>query len=142
MSRLMSADEAREFLTYGTRTAKLATTRLDGRPHVVPVWFVVDGEDVVFMTGASSVKGRALRRDPHVCLCVDDENPPFSYVMVEGQASVTDDGGEMLRMATAIGRRYMGAQRGEEFGRRNAVPGELLVRVRPEHVRAEAEIAG
>jgi nitroimidazol reductase NimA-like FMN-containing flavoprotein (pyridoxamine 5'-phosphate oxidase superfamily) len=52
----------REFLSAGTRTGKLATTRRDGRPHVVPIWFVLDGDDLVFMTGAATVKGRALAR--------------------------------------------------------------------------------
>jgi hypothetical protein len=47
----------------------------------------------------------------------------------------------LLRIATAIGGRYMGAGRAEEFGRRNAVPGELLVRLRPGRVIALADVA-
>jgi hypothetical protein len=38
----------REFLAAGTRTAKVATVRKDGSPHVTPVWFVLDGNDLVF----------------------------------------------------------------------------------------------
>ena len=83
----MAQEEWQAFVMEGTRTAKVATARKDGRPHVVPVWFVLDGEDVVFTTGASSVKGQALRRDPYACLCVDDQMPPFSFVMVEGRSS-------------------------------------------------------
>jgi hypothetical protein len=49
---------------------------------------------------------------------------------------------EMFRFATAIAGRYMGADRAEEFGRRNAVPGELLVRLRPERVIATTDVAG
>jgi PPOX class probable F420-dependent enzyme len=142
MSRKMTRDEWREFLTQGTRTGKLATVRRDGRPHAVPIWFVLDGDDLLFTTGAGSVKVRAMRRDPRVCLCVDDERPPYAFVMVEGQASLSDDLDAMLRVATAIGGRYMGADRAEEFGRRNAVPGELLVRVRPTRVLAAFDIAG
>jgi hypothetical protein len=48
----------------------------------------------------------------------------------------------LLRFATAIGGRYMGADRAGEFGRRNAVPGELLVRLRPERVIAATDVAG
>ena len=121
--------------------AKIATARKDGRPHVVPVWFVLDGEDVVFTTGASTVKGHALRRDPYACLCVDDQTPPYSFVMIEGPVELRTDLDELREIATRIGRRYMGAERAEEFGARNAVEGELLVRLRPTHVLAEACLA-
>lgn len=137
----MTRDEWRAFLQLGTRTGKLATVRKDGWPHVVPVWFVLDGEDIVFTTGARTVKGRALRRDPRACLCVDDENPPYAFVMVEGRATLSDDLEDMLVFATAIGGRYVGADNAEAFGRRNAVPGELLVRLTPTRVVAEDRVA-
>src|SRR6266513_390312 len=120
MSRSMTRDEWRAFVGHGTRTGKLATVRRDGRPHVVPIWFVLDGDDLVFTTGARSVKGMALRRDPRVCLCVDDERPPYAFVTIDGTAALSEDAGELLRFATSIGGRYMGADRAEEFGRRNA----------------------
>ena len=141
MSRRMTRDEWRAFLSEGTRTGKLATVRRDGRAHVVPIWFVLDGDDLVFTTGGDTVKAHAIRRDPRVCLCVDDERAPYAYVMVEGAASLGEDPGELLRVATAIGGRYMGADLAERFGRRNAVPGELLVRVSPTSVTALAGIA-
>lgn len=137
----MSDDERRAFLLEGTRTGKLATIRRDGRPHVVPIWFLLDGDEVLLTTGADTVKGRNILRDPRVCLCVDDEDPPFAYVMVEGEAEVTEDPDELLRWATRLGGRYMGADRAEEFGRRNAVEGELLVRIRPTKTLARAAIA-
>jgi PPOX class probable F420-dependent enzyme len=138
----MAPEEWRAFLREGTRTGKLATVRRDGRPHVVPIWFVLGDEDrLVLTTGADTVKGRNLRRDPRVCLCVDDERPPFAFVMVEGEASLSEDPDELLRWATAIGGRYMGAEAAEAFGRRNAVPGELLVVIRPVRVVAEAGVA-
>jgi len=138
----MTRDEWRAFLADGTRTGKLATVRADGRPHVVPIWFVVDGEDLAFTTGGGSVKARTMRRDPRVCLCVDDERPPFAFAMVEGTASLSEDPAELLRIATAVGARYMGPERAEEFGRRNGGPGELLVRVAPSHVFALDDITG
>jgi len=144
--KAMSPDERREFLLHGTRTGKLATVRLDGRPHIAPIWFVldigVDGTDVVvFTTGAETVKGRALRRDPRLAFLVDDEERPFAYVMIEGTAEVSEDLDQMLDWAIRIGGRYMGAARAEEFGRRNAAPGELLVRVTPTKVLARSGIS-
>jgi PPOX class probable F420-dependent enzyme len=82
-----------------------------------------------------------MRRDPRVCVCVDEERPPYAYVMLEGRASLGEDPEEMLRLATQIGGRYMGLDRAEEYGRRNAVPGEILVRVSPTRVLAEDRIA-
>src|SRR5689334_13354132 len=121
--------ECRAFLLSGTRTGKLATVRADGRPHVVPIWFELDGDTLVFMTGETSVKGKRMRHDARVALCVDDETPPYSFVMIEGTAELIDDDPEaLLYWATRIGERYMGAERAEEYGRRNGVPGELLVR--------------
>jgi PPOX class probable F420-dependent enzyme len=140
--RKMTEAEYKQFLMHGTRTAKVATVRLDGRPHVAPVWFVLDGDTLLFTTGANTVKGRDLRRDPRISLCVDDEMPPFAYVMIEGTATLSDDPDDLLRWATVIGGRYMGADRAEEYGRRNGVPGELLVRVTPGKIVALAEIAG
>ena len=136
MSYEMSADERRAFLSEGTRTAKVATTRADGRPHVTPVWFVLDGDDLVFTTGAGSVKGKSLRRDPRVSVAVDHEAAPFSFVVIDGIAEISHDHDELQRWATALGARYMGDHLAEEFGRRNAVPEELLVRVRPSHIVA------
>jgi PPOX class probable F420-dependent enzyme len=137
----MERDEWRAFLVEGTRTAKLATTRADGRPHVVPIWFLLDGDDVVFTTWHESLKARSLRRDPRVALCVDDDRPPFAYVELGGRATLSDDLDEVRAWATRLGRRYMGAERGEEFGARNGVPGELLVRVHVDHVVAVAAVA-
>jgi PPOX class probable F420-dependent enzyme len=137
----MTEQEWHVFVMDGTRTAKVATARKDGRPHVVPVWFVLEGDDVVFTTGASSIKVQALRRDPYACLCVDDQVPPFSFVMIEGPVELNTDLDELRRVATRIGRRYMGAKRAAEFGARNAAEGELLVRLRPTHVLAEADLA-
>src|SRR2546421_3700560 len=137
MPRQMTPDQVHEFLHHGTRTAKVATVMEDGRPHVMPVWFVLDGEQLVFTTGASTVKGRNLLRDPRIALVVEDDSPPHAFVHVRGRVTIHEDLDELLRFATAIGARYMGKDRAEEFGKRNAVQGELLVRVMPERVIAE-----
>ncbi|OSC41690.1 PPOX class F420-dependent oxidoreductase [Mycobacterium decipiens] len=122
------------FLSEGTRTGMLGFVAADGRPLVTPVWFVVDSGELWFTTVRSSPKGRALQRDPRLVICVDDPHPPYSFVQVQGVASLTDDPQAVLDIATRAGARYMGADRADEFGRRNAVPGEVAVRVRPTKV--------
>ncbi len=126
--------EVVDFLSVGTRTGKLAWTAADGRPLVAPIWFVVDDGAVLFNTGKETAKGRAIRRDPRLALCVDLEQPPYGFVQIQGIATISEDPDDLLRSATAIGGRYMGAERAEEFGRRNGVPGELVVRVVPTKV--------
>jgi PPOX class probable F420-dependent enzyme len=142
MPRDMTRAEVTDFLMDGTRTAKVATTLRSGQPHVMPVWFMLDGEEVVFMTGAGSVKARNLRRDPRIALVVDEDAPPYAFVHIRGHARISDDIDDLLRFATEIGGRYMGPDRAEEFGLRNAVPGELLVRVTPKRIIAETDVAG
>ena len=140
--RTMSHDEIIVFLTTGTRTGKLATVRADGRPHVTPIWFVVDGDSLIFNTWHTSAKARHLRRDPRASLVVDLEEPPFGYVKVDGSVTITQDPSEVKRYATLIGGRYMGLDRAEEFGKRNGVEGELVVRLPMETVTAYADVAG
>ena len=138
----MSEDEAMAFIAeMPARTAKLATVLKDGGPHVAPVWVALDGRDVLFNTGAGTLKGRALRRDPRVAMCFEDDRPPFSFVTIRGTAAISEDPDELLHWAAVIGGRYMGAERAEEFGARNGVPGELLVRVRITKVVALWDIA-
>ena len=128
--------EVRSFLLAGTRTGKLSFVAADGRALVAPVWFIVEGDRLVFNTGKDTAKGRALFRDPRVTLCVDLEEPPFAFVQVQGVAELSEDPADLVATATAIAARYMGAARAEEFGRRNGVPGELVVRLRPVKVIA------
>jgi PPOX class probable F420-dependent enzyme len=128
--------EVSDFLQAGTRTGKLSYTSADGRPLVAPVWFIVEGGCIVFNTGQESAKGRALARDPRTALCTDLQEPPFGFVQVQGSAELSEDPDELLRTATAIAARYVGPDRAEEFGKNNAVPGELVVRVRPTKVVA------
>ena len=134
--------EIRDFLAHGTRTAKLGFVAADGRPLVAPIWFVVHGDELWFNTGSRTAKGRAIARDPRLVICVDMERPPYAYVQVQGIATVTEDPGELVASATLIGRRYMGADRAEEFGQRNGVPGELLVKLRPTKVVTDLNVTG
>jgi len=46
----MTPDECRAFLLARARTGKLATVRADGRPHIAPIWFTLDGDDLIFTT--------------------------------------------------------------------------------------------
>jgi PPOX class probable F420-dependent enzyme len=141
MSERMSEDVWKAFIMEGTRTGKLSTVRADGSPHIAPMWFLLDGDDLVFTTEKETVKGRNLLRDERAALCVDDERPPYSFVALRGRVEISEEPRLLLRWATSIAARYMGDDRAREFGKRNSVPGMLLVLMRIEHVTAYAAIA-
>ena len=142
----MSRAQWWEFALTGTRTGKMAVTRANGAPHVTPIWFVLDAVDgvdyVVFTTEMKSLKAKAFQRDPRFAMLVDDQAPPYSYVLFEGEVSLSEDLDEMVRWATKLGSRYMGEERGIEFGKRNAVPDvEYLARARITRVTARGNIS-
>jgi hypothetical protein len=97
----MTDAQWREFVTAGTKTGKLAVTRLDVRPHVTPIWFLLDGDDIVLTTHEDGVKGKALRRDPRAALSMDDQQPPYSFVAIEGHATISEDPGEVRKWSAA-----------------------------------------
>jgi PPOX class probable F420-dependent enzyme len=137
----MTHEEAWGFLADGSRTAVFASVRPDGRPHAVPTWYAVDGEELVFTTWHATVKAANLRRDPHVVVVVQDPAPPYEYVSVEGEAKLIDDLPLCRDVSTRLGAKYMGPERAEEFGKRNGVEGELVVRIRPTRVFGIAGVA-
>ncbi|MEU8677693.1 PPOX class F420-dependent oxidoreductase [Streptomyces sp. NPDC048560] len=141
MAHHMTQDAWHSFVSQGTRTGKVSTVRADGSPHIAPVWFLLDGDDLVFNTGKKSVKGRNLARDGRVAVCVDDDRPPFAFVVLQGHVELSEDPAELRHWATRIAARYMGREAAEEFGERNGVPGELVVRVRVDKVLAMAAVA-
>jgi PPOX class probable F420-dependent enzyme len=150
----MSEKEIRRFLMQGTFTGKLATVKKDGSSHIVPIWFVLDGSnkngngdrkdgDIIFTTNGSSVKARNIERDNRVSICVDDQTPPFSFVIVYGTAKIHHyRQNQLFRFATRIARRYMGKDNAENYGRRNSAEGEVLIRIKAKRIIAEKDIAG
>ena len=138
----IEGDAWRDFVLEAPRPAICAVLLADGRPHATPVWVDVDGDELLFTTWHESLKAHALARDPRVSLCVQDDRPPFAFVTIRGTARVIDDVEAVRSWSARIGGRYMGEDRAEEFGRRNGVPGELLVRVRVEKISGATEMAG
>lgn len=133
--------ECYRFLLERPRTGKVGLVKKDGRALVLPIWFDVDGEDIVFNTGKDTAKGKILLRDPRLTMCVDDEVPPFAVVTLEGDAALDEDPAKLLFWATRIASRYMGPDLAEAYGKRNGVAGELIVRVRPTKISGMANVA-
>lgn len=136
----MSPEELREFLKV-PRPGVLATVRPDGRPHAAPVWWDTDGDDLVFTTGEDTVKGRNLRASPRATLVIQDDRPPYSFVTIEASVTISEDLDEVRRWAARLGGRYMGEERAAEYGARNGVAGELLVRLTPTRIVSARDLA-
>ena len=142
MPQTMNAEQRRAFMAAGTRSAVMATTRADGRPHAVPVWYAMDGDDVLVNTGADTVKGRDLARDPRVALVVHDDRPPYAFVMVEGVAELLGEPEAVRAGSALIGRHYLDPQALDGWVAYATSPGKVLVRVRPTNVVAVDKVGG
>ncbi|WP_026163617.1 PPOX class F420-dependent oxidoreductase [Kribbella catacumbae] len=102
----MTTTEWRSFVTTGTKLAHIALTRADGRPHVTPVCFTLDGDELAFALSPGSVKGNSLARDQRIAVCVSDDQQPYGFVTIEGHARVSADPDQLKHVATAIADRY------------------------------------
>jgi PPOX class probable F420-dependent enzyme len=146
----MTPREVKKFLMTNTFTGKLATVRKNGSSHVVPIWFVLDEgkrqnkiESICFTTGFESIKAQNIQRDNRVSICVDDQTPPYSFVVVHGNAKIVPyKHNEVSKWATKIAGRYMGKKNAKSYGERNSGEGAVLVRIKPTKIIGEKNVAG
>ena len=94
----MTPEERREFLEQH-RLAIVGAVRAEGRPQLSPVYYVMDGDDLLVSTTATRAKAKAVRRDGRVTMCVIGEQPPFPYLTVYGRGRIEDDGAVEVMMA-------------------------------------------
>src|SRR5947209_2427916 len=74
--------------------AALALVTSKGEPHVTPMWFDFDGENVIFNTARGRVKDRILHKRPVIALAVQDPTNPYRYIQIQGPiVSETEEGG-------------------------------------------------
>lgn len=106
----MTDVEWRAFLNAGTKLAHIALTRPDGRPHVTPVCFLLDDDELVFLVSPGSVKIKSLANDQRIAICVSDERQPFGFVTIEGQAQVSAEPDDVKHIGTGIADRYYPAE--------------------------------
>jgi PPOX class probable F420-dependent enzyme len=125
----MTDNEWRSFVTAGTRLAHVALTRRDGRPHVTPVCFILDGDELAFALSPGSVKGKSLAHDRRIALCVSDERQPYSFVTIEGEAQVSAKPDQITHIAARIANRYYPSQPAEDFAESFVQAGFTAVRI-------------
>ena len=138
----MSENEIVDFLMEGTRTAKISTVREDGSPHVAPIWFVWHEGKIIFCTSISSVKAKNIRHNPKVSICVDDDSPPYAFVIIQGTAKFSGEQKNLLKWNTIIGGRYMGKELADVYGKRNSTEGGALIEITPTKMISDKDVAG
>jgi PPOX class probable F420-dependent enzyme len=125
----MTDNEWRSFVTAGTRLAHIGLTRTDGRPHVTPVCFILDGDELAFVLSPGSVKGKSLARDRRIAVCVSDERQPYGFVTVEGHARISAEPEQVKHVAAGIAGRYYPAQPAAEVAESFVREGFTAVRI-------------
>jgi PPOX class probable F420-dependent enzyme len=134
----MTADEWQSFVTAGTRLAHVALTRADGRPHVTPVCFILDGDELAFALSPGSVKRKSLARDPRIAVCVSDERQPYSFVTIEGRARTSAEPEQIRRVGAGIADRYYPDQPAEDVAESFVQEGFTAVRISITNVIAQS----
>ncbi|MBI4570784.1 MAG: pyridoxamine 5'-phosphate oxidase family protein [Chloroflexi bacterium] len=128
--------EEREFLK-ANRLVVVGLNRKAGPPHLTPVYYVLDGDDLLMSTTASRLKARAVRRNPDVSLCVIGEQPPFPYLLIYGKGTIEQEGAVDAMMQ--VGARMTGNPVPESarpaLEERARSEGRVVLRVRPESIR-------
>ena len=116
--------------------ADLATVRPDGRPHVAPVGYIVENGKAFVVARAETVKVRNIRHNPRVSLSIAPNRVPFKYVVLEGEARLTDN--NVAHWVERLSVRYYGPERGRAFARRKlAEESYLLLEVQVHRVVAQ-----
>jgi PPOX class probable F420-dependent enzyme len=117
---------AKNLLDAGTFVT-LTTLTADGSPHSTVMWADREGDDIVFATLVGRVKERHIRRDPRVSVTAFDPDNQYSYVTVNGIATLEPEGGPEL--IQRLSHKYTGDRYANDEGTDNV---RIVVRVTPE----------
>lgn len=129
--------EHREFLE-SHRLAVAAVQRDDKSPSLTPVYYVVDGDDLIISTTKTRFKGKAVPRNPDVVLCVLGEEFPFPYLTVYGKGRIEEDGAAavMARIAEVMFNAPITTETMPAIEQRAAEEQRVVLRVTPERFSA------
>jgi PPOX class probable F420-dependent enzyme len=124
----MTTAEREEFLA-DLHVGILSIEREGKGPLALPIWYQYEDGDVIISMTGTSVKAILLRRHGRASLTVQNETPPYQYVMVEGPVTVAHEDRDILPIAT----RYLGEEFGAWYAENNPTTDDsVIARLRPE----------
>jgi len=133
--RLPTDDPVVAELLEGPNLARLAYIGLDGRPRVVPVWFLYRDGEFLMVTGPKAEKAPAIEANGAVALTIDSSTPPYHALLINGDATVEAVTG-MAEEYPVLAQRYLGdGAEGYLVGMRSRVKEQRRIRVRPRSYR-------
>jgi PPOX class probable F420-dependent enzyme len=129
----MTPEERRKFLEEH-RLCIVGYARQAGPPAMTPVYYAMDGDDIIISTTRTRAKAKVIARDPQVSICVIGEEQPFPYLTVYGRGRIEDDGAVDAMMK--VGSRMSGNPLPESvrpaLEKRAQDEGRVVLRVTPE----------
>ena len=138
----MASEEQRAFLERN-RLVIVGLGRKSGPPHLSPVYYVMDGDDILISTMESRFKAKAVRRNPEISLCVIGEQMPFPYLLIYGTATIedTDPAGVMMKVGEKMsGNKLPDAVR-PAIEERAKAEGRVVLRVKPQQFSSTLPLA-
>jgi PPOX class probable F420-dependent enzyme len=129
----MTPEERRAFLETH-RLAVVGAERKDAPPQLSPVYYVMDGDDLLISTTATRAKAKVIRRDRRVSVCVLGEEPPFPYLTVYGRGQIEQEGAVdvMMRVGAVMTRNPVPESARPAVEERAEKEGRVVLRVTPE----------
>jgi hypothetical protein len=126
----MTKAERTAFLA-GVHVGVLAVDEPGRGPLSLPIWYLVDGEEIVIAISAGSLKEQLLAAAGRATMTIQSEEPPYKYVSVEGPVTIGPATHDPLVLAS----RYLGPELGQWYVDNNGDVDGINVRLRPEHWR-------
>jgi hypothetical protein len=112
--------------------AVLATVDGKGRPHATPIWYMLDGDEIVLSVGDGGQKHRNLERNPEVTLVIDSRKVPYYAIMVAGRMEIGPPPNDEERLALAT--RYLGEEVGKRYVEMTAANDSVSLRLKARKV--------
>lgn len=131
MSFEMTIEERENFLA-DIHVGVIGVAATGRGPYLFPVWYLYKpGGDITFVTNKDAKKVALFKKAGRFSLLVQDEEPPYKYVTVEGPVLSMEEA-DHERDLSPIAKRYLGDKAGDEYVLQTAGVDEVLVRMHPE----------
>ncbi|MBN1963282.1 MAG: pyridoxamine 5'-phosphate oxidase family protein [Anaerolineae bacterium] len=127
----MLDEKARAFLQKPL-IARMTTIGADGYPHTVPVWFMLDGNDILIISAPDTRKVGHIRANPKGAVVIGGDPADGGGYLFKGDFSIEDDpGGAWMKKLTY---HYEDKEQAEKDIAAWADLGSIVIRLKPRRV--------